>query len=185
MEPLVSCCARPSRSRRKGGAVRRGGGARESSTSTSFYLETSGSICPTSSSLTHASPSATSSWRRSRSSGSGRPGVREAVADAWDRKNVVRTRRLGFDLAAQVADVDVDHPRLDRILVTPDRIEDLLAAEHLARVAGEESQQVELGMRQLDLLSVLICPALVDIDDQVAELEPAAHRFGVLHPGAA
>ena len=38
---------------------------------------------------------------------------REAVPDARDGEDVARLRRIGLDLAAQVAHVDVDHPGLD------------------------------------------------------------------------
>src|SRR5207237_2543285 len=80
-------------------------------------------------------------------------GVGEAVPDPGDGQDVIRTRGLRLDLAAQVSDVHVDHPRFDRILVTPDRVQDLLPAQHLAGVAGEEGQQIELGVGQLDLLA--------------------------------
>ena len=78
----------------------------------------------------------------------------------------------------------VDDSGLDRVFVTPDRVENLLPAQHLPRVAGEECQQVELGVRELDLLVRFVGPAFVDVDDQVAELEPAAHRLRVFEPCA-
>src|SRR6266852_2524435 len=141
------------------------------------------------SSLTRGSPSGHLSSSRSESSGSrspwlGRAGVREAVADPWNGQDVVRPRRLGFDLAPQVADVYVDHPRLDRVLVTPDRIQDLLAAQHLPGVAGEKGQEVELGVCQLHLVARFVGSAFVDVDDRVAELEPGSHRLGRLEPAA-
>src|SRR2546421_10432124 len=113
-----------------------------------------------------------------------RAGVGEAVPDPRDGQDVIRTRGLRLDLAAQVSDVDVDHPGFDWILITPDRVQDLLPAEHLAGVAGEEGEQVELGVGQLDLLARFVDAALVDIDDQIAELEPRPHRLGRLHAGS-
>src|SRR5260370_21146096 len=111
-------------------------------------------------------------------------GVRESVSDARDREDVVGPRRLRLDLAPEVADVHVDHPRLDGIFVPPDRVQDLLSAEDLARVAGQEREQVEFGMGQLDLLTRPVDAAFVDVDDEVAKLEAVWCRlpgFGA-HP---
>src|SRR5713226_1768334 len=110
----------------------------------------------------------------------GGAGVRKSVTDTRHREYVIGPRRLRFDLAAQVADMHVDDPGLDRILVTPDRVEDLLPAQHLPGIAGQERQQVELGVSQLDLLTTPVDAALVDVDDEVAELEPVARGFGRL-----
>src|ERR1700686_116450 len=62
------------------------------------------------------------------------PGAGEAVADAGHRKNEERMGRILLDLSPQVADVDIDHARLDRVLVAPHMVEDLLARQDLARV---------------------------------------------------
>src|SRR5260370_12654379 len=104
-------------------------------------------------------------------------GVRESVSDARDREDVVGTRRLRVDVAAEVADVHVDHPRLDGIFVPPDRVQDLLSAEDLARVAGQEREQIEFGMGQLDLLTRPVDAAFVDVDDEVAKLDAVAWRL--------
>src|SRR4029077_12123546 len=114
-----------------------------------------------------SSSSLCASWR------SGRPSVREPVADAGHGEDVVRTRGLRLDLPAQVPDVDVDDARLDGVFVAPDGVEDLLAAQDLAGVAGQEGEQVELRVGQLDLVARLVDAALVDIDHELAELEPA------------
>jgi len=111
--------------------------------------------------------------------------VGEAVPDARHGEDVVGPRRLRLDLPPQVADVDVDDPRLDWILVAPDRVEDLLAAENLARIAGQERQQVELSVGQLDFLPASIDAALVDVDEQVAKLQTIARRLRRLHSRAA
>src|SRR6185437_13874212 len=166
--PRGSSCAPPNRSSARAGAGPRGAGARGSSKWTFSCSATSVCASPAWRSPTQDCWSATSWSRRCASWGSGRAGVREPVPDAGYREDVVGPRRLAFDLAPQVADVDVDHPGLDGVFVTPDRVEDLLAAEHLAGVAGEEGQQVELGVRQLDLLPAAVDAALVDVDQQVA-----------------
>src|ERR1700730_2990948 len=59
-----------------------------------------------------------------------RPSVGEPIADARHGKDVVRPRWLRFDLPAQVPDVNVDDASLDGVLISPDRVEDLFAAEH-------------------------------------------------------
>src|SRR5467141_1166100 len=114
--------------------VRRDAGDPGSSTATFFWLATSASGCVTWSSRIRGSRSGHLCSSRFRTLALRGTGVGEAVTDAWDRQDVIRTRGLSFDLPAQVPDVDVDHAGFDRILVTPDRVEDFLSAQHLARV---------------------------------------------------
>src|SRR5207248_3123090 len=101
------------------------------------------------------------------------PGVGEPIPDSRHGQYVERPRGHDLDLAPKVADVDVDDARLDRILVAPDCVQDLLAAEHLARVAGQVGEEVELGVRQVDLAAAAEDAPLVDVDHEVFELEPA------------
>src|SRR5919201_6987218 len=71
----------------------------------------------------------------------------EAVAHrahGGDRRDAVRRR----ELASQVTDVDVDDIGLAPVLVAPHRLQELLAAEHLALVAQHVDQKVELGARE-------------------------------------
>src|SRR3977135_2093139 len=89
-----------------------------------------------------------------------RPSVGEPGPDAGYSQDVVRPRWLRFDLPAKVPDVNVDDARLYRVFIAPDRVQDLLPAQDLARVAGEEGEQVELGVGQLDLSGRLVDPAL-------------------------
>src|ERR1700732_2139814 len=76
----------------------------------------------------------------------------EPVADPGDGEDEERPAGGVLDLAPKVAYMDVDDAGLDRVLVAPDMVEDLLAREHLARIAGKERQQVELRVGQLDLV---------------------------------
>src|SRR5438552_18102473 len=76
---------------------------------------------------------------------------RESITDAGHGQDVPRQGWVGLDLAPQVADVHVDHPRLDRMLVPPDRAEDALAGQHAPRIRGEVGEQVELGVREGDV----------------------------------
>ena len=62
--------------------------------------------------------------------------VAEAVADAAHGEDVRRLARVGLDLLAQVADVDVDRARLAVGRVAPDRLEQRLAAVDAAGVAA-------------------------------------------------
>src|SRR5579859_3952880 len=79
---------------------------------------------------TPVSFTATIAYRSRTKSGirSDRSGVGEAVSDARHGQDVIRTGGLRLDLPAQIADVHVDDPCLDRVLVAPDGVEDLLPA---------------------------------------------------------
>ena len=56
-------------------------------------------------------------------------------------------RRVLLELATEPVDVHVDRPRLARVVVAPDALEQLVAGEHLALVADEEREQLErLGL---------------------------------------
>ena len=79
------------------------------------------------------------------------------------------TLEVALDLPAQVADMNVDDASLDGVFVAPDRVQDLLPAEHLSGVAGKKGQQVELGVGQLDFLACLVGPPLVDVDHELSE----------------
>src|SRR5580692_5087026 len=95
--------------------------------------------------------------------------AREAVPDARDGEDVARLGRVGLDLAAQVANVDVDHPGLDGVLVAPYRAEDPLAGEHLPCVGGQIREEIELGVREDDVAIGAGHAPLRGVDDQVAE----------------
>ena len=66
-------------------------------------------------------------------------------AHGLDRRRPVGER----ELAAQVADVDLDDVRARVVVVAPDAVEDLLARQHLAGVAHEVREQVELLRREV------------------------------------
>ncbi len=65
------------------------------------------------------------------------------VAHAADRLQEPRVRRVILDVAAQPVDVDVDRARLAGVVVAPDTLQQLVAREHLARVAQQEREQLE------------------------------------------
>ena len=73
-----------------------------------------------------------------------------------------------LELAAQVADEDVDDVRLDVGRVAPHEREQLVAAEHLAGVADEDVEQVELAPREAELAPVAGGDVAARVDDDVA-----------------
>src|SRR5438094_98899 len=78
----------------------------------------------------------------------------EDVADPADRVEKGRVRGVVLDLAAQPVDVHVNGARLARVVVAPYVLEQLVAREHLARMAKQEREQLE-GLR-LDRQSLAV-----------------------------
>ena len=78
----------------------------------------------------------------------------EAVAGAAHGFEVARRLGVGFDLLADAADVDVDRARGDEAGVAPDGVEEVVAAEDAAGMAGEVVEQTELGGGGGDELAV-------------------------------
>ncbi len=56
----------------------------------------------------------------------------------------------GFELFAQIADVDLDHLGFAAEVVPPDPFENHSAIEHLVRVLEKEPQEFVLGCRERD-----------------------------------
>ena len=71
----------------------------------------------------------------------------QPVADAAHRLDQLRLVRVDLELLPQVADVDVDRPRLPVGVVAPQRLEQRLPAEDAARAGGERAQELELDVR--------------------------------------
>src|ERR1700754_1778286 len=85
------------------------------------------------------------------------------------------------DLVAQVADVDVDDVRAVLVVVVPGVLEQLVARQHLAGVAHERLQQLELLGGQVDLVVAPPDPARRRVELQRAHLE---HRRALHRPAA-
>src|SRR5207237_10841511 len=66
----------------------------------------------------------------------------EAVADAPDRLQALRTRGIVLDLLPQPPHVDGDGAGVERAPVAPDALHQLVAREDPPRVAGKEPQHV-------------------------------------------
>src|SRR5437868_9844111 len=75
----------------------------------------------------------------------------------------------GVDLLAQVGDVELDDVGLAAEVVVPDPVEDLGLAQHPARVAHQEAQQLELGRRQHDVLTAPAYLVAVLVELEVAD----------------
>ncbi len=81
---------------------------------------------------------------------------------------------VSAQLAAQVADVDIDDVGARVVLVAPDGAQDLLAGEHPAAVAQQVGEQLELGRREPDQDA-----APADLSRDQVDLDiPAGQRRG-------
>ena len=67
----------------------------------------------------------------------------------------------------------IDRVLVAVVLVAPDVVEQVHAREHLARVSGEEIQQIELPRGELDDPTIHPDFALHRVDGQVRRLQPA------------
>ena len=89
----------------------------------------------------------------------------------------VGCRGVVLERRAQPVDVDVDRPRLARVVVAPDVLEQLVAGEHLARVAEEEREQLERLRLDRQRLAVAQEAVAGEVDLDPAEVDdrrPAA-----------
>src|SRR5690242_1217896 len=78
----------------------------------------------------------------------------EQIPDATLGDDVARLRRIGFDLAPQPEDLDIDRAIVDFGTVQPREIEKLIAREHALRRRAKSLQQAELSVGELDSPSV-------------------------------
>src|SRR4029079_10680699 len=76
-----------------------------------------------------------------------------------------------IDLLAHLCDVHVDGAHIAVPVVTPDAVEDLLAAHGEARPLGEEAEQVELFGGERDCFVVDPHLAAADVDRDAADLD--------------
>src|SRR5262249_36850834 len=106
---------------------------------------------------------------------------RDLVADAPDRDD----RRGVAQLAPQLADVDVDRPRVAGEGVAPHALEQLVARPHEATVVEELPEQVELLRGELDLVVADANLAAAGVDEQLAVLDLRALPLAALGRRAA
>src|SRR3954467_11617587 len=96
----------------------------------------------------------------------------EGVPDPANRLQEAGLTAL-FELAAEGADVHPERIRRRSEVVAPNTLVDLRARQHLARVAQEELEQVELGARQLQAALAARCFAGRRVERDVGELKDA------------
>src|SRR6516162_6896308 len=90
--------------------------------------------------------------------------IRKLVAHAPDRNQETRVRGIGLDAAAQAFDERVDAPYGDEGIAAPDLRQQRLAAEHDAGVGGEQVQQAELLVREINGASFDRHAATIGVD---------------------
>src|SRR5262245_31237383 len=67
--------------------------------------------------------------------------------------------------------MDVHRAGATKVAVSPDFRQELLARPHLAPVLGEELEQLELLVRELELAVAQMCLVARDVDVEIAHLE--------------
>ena len=91
-----------------------------------------------------------------------------AVAEAAHGLDRHESGAAGIELAPEVADVELHLVAADAERVAPDELEQLVAREHLPRMADEGREEPELERRQLHLPVGDRDPGLRPVDRQVA-----------------
>src|SRR5439155_7351187 len=123
-------------------------------------------------------------------SGNSGPGRRlgraaEDVAHAADGVDELRRRGVVFKCRTEPVDVDIDRPRLARVVVAPDVLEELVAGERLPGVAEQERQQLERLRLDRQRLSVAQEPVPGEVDLDAPEIDdrrPVDRRRRLLGP---
>jgi hypothetical protein len=123
-----------------------------------------------------------------------RTGRRLVGAPQRERVACVAQRLDGgerLELAAQAADDDVDGARVQLHLVAAQLVQDVVAAEHLARFARQHQQQLELRSGQVHRCALTLHAAGGRVDREPLEVQPclgavraagaAQHRLQARH----
>ena len=82
---------------------------------------------------------------------------------------------LGAELGPQPADVDVDRAGAAEVVVAPDLLQQLGAREHAAGVLGDELEQLELLVREVERPAGDPCGVGRLVDDQVTGADLVRH----------
>src|SRR5258705_4410111 len=100
------------------------------------------------------------------------------LADGPDHRLV-----LGTELGPQPPDVDVDRAGTAEVVVAPDLAQQLVAGEHPARVLGQELQQLELLVGEVERPALELRGVGVRVNGELAAADqPAGHGGGVGEP---
>ena len=78
--------------------------------------------------------------------------VPEPVSDATNGLNVLARAPK---LAPETDDLHIDGPLCHRVVLTVNAINDLIACEDPPRTAGQQVQEIELSVRELDALALV------------------------------
>src|SRR4051812_16427361 len=93
------------------------------------------------------------------------------VADALDRHDDARVRRVALDLLPEVRDRHVDGARLEGRGREPYALEELGAGGGARALAMEESHEPDLARRELDRGAVACRGAATEIDRAAIDLD--------------
>src|SRR3954453_2123644 len=112
--------------------------------------------------------------------------VAEAVADSAHGEEVLRLLGVELELLAQVADVDVDRPRVAVCAVAPDAGEEHVARPDAAGVRRERREDLELHVRRRDLGAAYAHAPLGEVDAQLVDVQRllVGDRVAPRHPAA-
>src|SRR2546430_170981 len=103
-----------------------------------------------------------------------RAGLAEPVADR--PHGLDQPGSLLPELGSETPDVDVDGPCPAVVLVPPHARQELLAGEHLARVGGEEPQELVLHVREVEGSAGHRRLVGLEVEDEVAVLDNLGSR---------
>ena len=77
----------------------------------------------------------------------------QLVADVANGHNIFGCACVFLDLIAQMANMDVDDPRIAKEMIVPYTVQQLLTAKHFAAVTAKEEEQLEFLRREFDRLA--------------------------------
>src|SRR5262249_50621677 len=93
----------------------------------------------------------------------------ELITCTVNGPEVYRVSRILFQLLAQLEDMVIDRPGRGVMLISPDRIEQLLAGDHALRILQQILQDLELLGGQLDRFASAGQLHLGEIDSHIVE----------------
>src|SRR5262249_23811190 len=95
----------------------------------------------------------------------------EPVADAADGLHARRRQLGGRELRPQPSDVDIDGSGLDEPVASPDRVQQLFAAEDPSRRAGQNREQLEFLRGELHRTTLHPDLEAIAVDLEIADLD--------------
>jgi len=79
-----------------------------------------------------------------------RRSAHEAIAHLAHGQEVLGAAGIALDLLADAADVHVEQAAVALLVVAPDQVDQFVAGEDAAGMAGQGGEDVELGAREMD-----------------------------------